>query len=108
MSEGGNGCDHSCELRTHAAAVVDDQTDGYGSVFLLEESELLRTAILEDAEILESHPETTFPFVSVTRTGSATSAESTEIVAEAAESEGGDCERPVTGKLHKSRTAASG
>src|SRR5580704_3922029 len=54
MSEGGNGSDNPCELRTHAAAVVDDQADGYGSIFLLEESELLRTAILEHGEVRES------------------------------------------------------
>src|SRR5271170_6453576 len=61
MSEGGNGSDHSCELGTHAAAVIDDQADGYGSIFLLEESELLWTAILEHAEILESQSRDDIP-----------------------------------------------
>jgi hypothetical protein len=46
MSERKNGGGDSRELRTHAAAVVDDQAYGDGSVFLLEESELLRAAIL--------------------------------------------------------------
>ena len=36
MSEGGNGSDDSAKLGTHAAAVVDDQANSDGSVFLLE------------------------------------------------------------------------
>ena len=46
MSEGKNGSGNLDELGTHAAAVVDDQAYGDGGVFLLEESELLRPAIL--------------------------------------------------------------
>src|SRR5271167_1210031 len=46
MSEGENGSGDLYEFGTHAAAVVDDQANGDGSVFLLEESELLRAAIL--------------------------------------------------------------
>src|ERR1700676_410949 len=53
MGEGDNGGGYFVELRAHAAAVVDDEADGDGSVFLLEESEFLRAAVLEDAEILQ-------------------------------------------------------
>src|SRR5271165_507986 len=56
MSEGGDGSDDSGELGTHAAAVVDDQANSDGSVFLLEECDFLRAAFLEDTEILLSQP----------------------------------------------------
>jgi hypothetical protein len=46
MSKCKNGSGNLDEFGAHAAAVVDDQANGDGSVFLLEESELLRTAIL--------------------------------------------------------------
>jgi hypothetical protein len=53
MREGGNGGGHFGELRSHAAAVVNDQSNGDRSVFLLEESEFLRAAVFEDAEVFE-------------------------------------------------------
>ena len=53
MREGGNGSGHFGELRRHAAAVVNDKANDDGSVFLLEESEFLRAAVFEDAEVLE-------------------------------------------------------
>jgi hypothetical protein len=56
MSERGNGSTYFGQLRTHATAVVDNQANGHGRVFLLEEGELLLAAILEHAEILETQP----------------------------------------------------
>jgi hypothetical protein len=53
MREGGNGGGHFGELGSHAAAVVDDEANGNGSVFSLEESEFLRAAVFEDAEVSE-------------------------------------------------------
>jgi len=53
MREGGNCGGYLGELGAHAAAVVHDEADGHGSVFLLEESEFLRAAILEDGEVLQ-------------------------------------------------------
>jgi hypothetical protein len=50
MREGGNGGGDFGELRAHAAAVIDDEAHGNGSIFLLEESEFLRAAVFKDAE----------------------------------------------------------
>ena len=56
MREGGNRGGYLGELGTHAAAVVYDEADGHGSVFLLEESEFLRAAVFEDGEVLQVQP----------------------------------------------------
>ena len=50
MSEGGNGGGDFGELGSHAAAMVDDEAHGDGSVFLLEKSEFLRAAVFENAK----------------------------------------------------------
>src|SRR5580704_10125183 len=50
MRESGDGGGDFGELGTHAAAVVNDEADGNGSIFLLKESEFLRAAVFKDAE----------------------------------------------------------
>ena len=50
MREGGDGGGDFGELGAHAAAVVDDEADGNGRIFLLKESELLRATVFKDAE----------------------------------------------------------
>ena len=50
MREGGDGGGDFGELGTHAAAVIDDEAHGDGSIFLLEKSEFLLAAVFKDAE----------------------------------------------------------
>ena len=50
MREGGDGGGYFGELGAHATAVIDDEAHGDGSIFLLEQSELLRAAVFKNAE----------------------------------------------------------
>lgn len=56
LCESGNSRRDFRELGAHASAMVNDETDGHRSVFLLEPSKLLQPPILIDAEVRQGEP----------------------------------------------------